>query len=169
MRLQTVCAAIPSLALALAPIFLFSLPAASALILPRGDINPDLIPPACVSTCQAALSFQSKCGPTDFKCRCTDANGDSVAQCMDCVVGNLTDGSNTLAQSAAQGVLSDYATECAKNDVPISSLTLSLAPEPTASTTSVRTSDAHMIIHNPRLIVTGLLALALTSWGLVAL
>ncbi|KAJ7245655.1 hypothetical protein B0H12DRAFT_1127491, partial [Mycena haematopus] len=85
-----------------------------------------------------ALSVQSNCG-SDVKCRCTNANGNDFAQCIDCVVGTDPD---SLAQSAGQGVLSDFASDCANNDLPISSLTLSFAT-PTASTI-VRTSASLM-------------------------
>ncbi|KAJ6571373.1 hypothetical protein B0H19DRAFT_1129848 [Mycena capillaripes] len=149
---QALRAGIPSLAV-LAPILLFSLPQASALVVPRGDINATLIPTTCLSTCQPTLDVQTKCG-TDLKCRCTNASGNSLAQCLDCVV-NATMGTvtGTLAQNAAEDVLSDYVNECAKQDAPISSLTLSL-PTPTAT---AKPNDA--LIQAPHLVVTGIAAL----------
>ncbi|KAJ7917171.1 hypothetical protein B0H13DRAFT_1995553 [Mycena leptocephala] len=131
---------------ALAPVFLSSLPQASALIVPRGDVNASLVPLPCVTTCQPVLSYQSTCG-SDLKCRCTDTNGNSFAQCMDCVVSVKPD---TLMQSIAQGVLNDFNKDCASNNTPISSL---VSP----CTTNAKTNDA--LIRAPHLIVTGIAAL----------
>ncbi|KAF7343839.1 hypothetical protein MSAN_01965100 [Mycena sanguinolenta] len=155
MRLLGHFAGIPLLALA--PILLL-FAQVSALIVPRSDINASLVPATCTSTCQPALSFQSNCG-SDVKCRCTNANANSFAQCIDCVVGTNPD---SLAQNAGQSVLSgerphpfasfflapstaahnnitEFASDCAQNGLPVSSLTLSFAT-PTASSTVVRTS-----------------------------
>jgi hypothetical protein len=103
--------------------------ASSALIVPRADINASLIPTTCLSACEPVLSVQSvspslrihslpfyrtesliingcfdfqKCG-TDLKCRCTEANAHSFADCIDCAVGTQPD---SLAQSVGQNVLS---------------------------------------------------------------
>ncbi|KAF8189490.1 hypothetical protein K438DRAFT_1832684 [Mycena galopus ATCC 62051] len=130
----------PALALASIASKFILLPRTSALIVPRGDLNASLIPTTCASACQPALSVQSNCG-SDLKCRCTDANGNSFAECMDCVVGADP---TTLAQSAGQGVLSDYAAECAQIGASISSLTLSFAT-PTASATTMKANAA--LIH----------------------
>ncbi|KAJ7152041.1 hypothetical protein C8R46DRAFT_1357641 [Mycena filopes] len=153
---------------ALAPLLVSSLPQAasseSALIPGPHNLNASLVPAACTATCQPALAAQSTCGTT-LKCLCTNANGASFAQCLDCVVGTQPD---TLAQNAANGVLSDYTTRCAQDGEPIAALSLSLAPGPTASGTIATTNAAPA---TPRLIRTAPLvmvaaALALVSWTL---
>ncbi|KAK6966312.1 hypothetical protein R3P38DRAFT_3155577 [Favolaschia claudopus] len=126
-----------NLILVLAPVFLFLFTRASALLIPRADINGTLVPSPCISTCQSTISFQSKCG-SDLKCRCTDANAKNFADCVDCILGF---NSGSLAQNAAQSVLDEYVDECRKNNITISSLTLSL-PGPTASPTGSLTSGA---------------------------
>ncbi|KAJ7710382.1 hypothetical protein B0H17DRAFT_1123535 [Mycena rosella] len=109
---------------ALAPVFILSLPpASSALVMPR-NINATLVPASCVSACAPALSAQTTCG-SNTTCLCTNANGASFAQYIDCAVG--TDPS-ILAQSA------DHTSKCAFAPLPISSLALSLA-SPTGSAT----------------------------------
>ncbi|KAJ7305466.1 hypothetical protein DFH08DRAFT_976394 [Mycena albidolilacea] len=123
---------------ALAPVFFLSLPLdtpSSALVMPR-NINATLVPASCVSACAPALSAQTTCG-SNTTGLCTNANGASFAQCIDCAVG--TDPS-TLAQSAGEGVLSDHTSKCAIASLPISSLTLSLA-SPTGSATPAPVVD----------------------------
>ncbi|KAJ7888320.1 hypothetical protein B0H14DRAFT_3856018 [Mycena olivaceomarginata] len=152
--LTALCAGIPLWALA--PVFLFSLPqASSALIVPRGDINASLIPTTCLSACEPVLSIQSKCG-TDLKCRCTEANAHSFADCIDCAVGTQPD---SLAQSVGQNVLSDYVNECAKLDAPVSSLTLSLVSASPTASSEVRTNDALIDAQRSHTVVSGFVAL----------
>ncbi|KAJ6605201.1 hypothetical protein DFH09DRAFT_1299937 [Mycena vulgaris] len=86
---------------ALAPVFFLSLPPASALVMPC-NINTTLVPASCVSACAPALSAQTTCG-SNTTCLCTNANGASFAQCIDCAVGINP---STLAQTAGEGVLS---------------------------------------------------------------
>ncbi|KAK7001989.1 hypothetical protein R3P38DRAFT_3043413 [Favolaschia claudopus] len=80
-----------NLILVLAPIFLVLFTRASALLIPRADIN---------GTLNLSPSLQ-KCG-SDLKCRCTDANANNFANCVDCILGF---NSGSLAQNAAQSVL----------------------------------------------------------------
>ncbi|KAJ7668156.1 hypothetical protein B0H14DRAFT_3539052 [Mycena olivaceomarginata] len=141
---------------ALAPVFFLSLPlASSALVMPR-NINATLVPASCVSACAPALSAQTTCG-SNTTCLCTNANGASFAQCIDCAVG--TDPS-TLAQSAGEGVLSGALSLLTSlyssppqyllsrqitppnvpSPLPISSLTLPLA-SPTGSATPAPVVD----------------------------
>jgi len=73
---------------------------------------------------------------------------------------------DTLEQSGAQAVLSEYASECAKNDFPISSLTLSVVT-PTASPTAVRTNEAASLVRIPHLAGFAAMQLVFTLiWGL---
>ncbi|KAJ7484798.1 hypothetical protein B0H11DRAFT_2018774 [Mycena galericulata] len=134
---------------ALAPVFLLSLPPVSALALvaPR-NINASLVPAACTSACQPALSAQSTCS-TNLTCLCTNTNGNSFAQCIDCVVGTDPD---SLAQSAGEGVLSDYTGKCAQDNIPISSLTLSFSPtgSPAASPSQAVDKSNGAIMRVPR-------------------
>ncbi|KAJ6576071.1 hypothetical protein DFH09DRAFT_1150320 [Mycena vulgaris] len=149
---------------ALAPVFLVSvsLPSASAVVLVPRTLNPSLIPAACTSTCQAAVSAQSTCG-TDLKCLCTNDNGNNFTQCMDCVVSAASASDSTLAQSAGEGVLSDFARKCAQNETPISSLTLSLSSASAAPTGTVaKTNDAHPMTA-PHSFMLGLAALVLAA------
>ncbi|KAJ7162786.1 hypothetical protein C8R43DRAFT_306598 [Mycena crocata] len=118
---------------ALAPVFFSSFTPVSASIVAPRNLNTSLIPPECNSTCQPALSAQSTCG-TDFKCLCTNTNGKNFEQCIDCVVGSA---SGSLVQSVMQGVLNEYVDKCAKDNFPISSLSLSA---PVASSTSTSTT-----------------------------
>ncbi|KAJ7031745.1 hypothetical protein C8F04DRAFT_677677 [Mycena alexandri] len=152
---------IPTLA-ALAPIFLLlSLSqGASALVAPPPrNLNASLIPAACTSSCQPALSVQSTCGSDNLKCLCTNSNGASFAQCLDCVVGTNPD---TLAQNAAEGVLSDYTTKCVQNGELLSSLSLSLAsPTGTASAIVATTNAAPKLIRTPHLVLSVIAALQL--------
>ncbi|KAJ6472824.1 hypothetical protein DFH09DRAFT_1293876 [Mycena vulgaris] len=76
------------------------------------------------------------CG-SNTTCLCTNANGASFAQCIDCAVG--TDPS-TLAQSAGEGVLSDHTSKCAIASLPSSSLMLSFA-SPAGSATPAPVVD----------------------------
>ncbi|KAJ6602298.1 hypothetical protein B0H10DRAFT_2080586 [Mycena sp. CBHHK59/15] len=123
---------------ALAPIFLFSVPPAVALVIVPRNLNASLIDPTCLAVCQPALTTQSKCGtPPDFKCLCTNANGNDFAQCMDCVV-SLTP--NDLAESAGKLVLTDFYGKCAENNVPISSLTLSVSAAAASPTVPAKNS-----------------------------
>ncbi|KAJ7769448.1 hypothetical protein B0H16DRAFT_1517861 [Mycena metata] len=151
---------------ALAPIFILSsLPqGASALVapLPR-SLNASLIPAACASPCQPALSVQSTCGSDNLKCLCTTSNGASFAQCLDCVVGTNPD---TLAQNAAEDVLSDYTTKCAQDGEPISSLSLSLAsPTGTASVATANPNTATRLIRAPHLVVLSVIAALQLAFG----
>ncbi|KAJ7121544.1 hypothetical protein C8R44DRAFT_981635 [Mycena epipterygia] len=154
---------IPALA-ALAPVFLSSLPPVSASVIGVGprSINASLIPTECASACQPALSAQSTCG-TDLKCLCTDANGHSFAQCIDCAVGSNPD---TLAQSAGEGVLSDYTAKCAQDSVPISSLTLSFntsAPAATGTIAKANSARTLLLRAHPHSLLLGIAALALAG------
>ncbi|KAJ6576079.1 hypothetical protein DFH09DRAFT_1078428 [Mycena vulgaris] len=147
---------------ALAPVFLVSvsLPSASAVVLAPRTLNPGLIPAACNSTCQAAVSAQSTCG-TDLKCLCTNDNGNNFMQCMDCVVSAASAPDNTLAQSAGEGVLSDFARKCAQNETPISSLTLSLSSAAPTGTVA-KANDARSMTA-PHSFMLGLAALVLAA------
>ncbi|KAJ7053162.1 hypothetical protein C8F01DRAFT_1375332 [Mycena amicta] len=99
--------------------------------LPARAINASLIPESCLSTCRPALSAQSTCG-TDLKCLCTDSNGNDFAQCIDCVVSSAP-ATDTLAQSAGEGVIADYTAKCAANGSPIASLSLVFSAAASAS------------------------------------
>ncbi|KAJ7624273.1 hypothetical protein DFH06DRAFT_1445948 [Mycena polygramma] len=146
---------------------LFSLPQASALVVPRGDINATLVPSQCLTTCQPALTVQTTCG-TDLKCRCTNANGNSLEQCIDCVADTKPD---MLTISVGETVLRDYAALCAQNNFPISSLTLSLSTSsasPTGGgTNAANTNDASTPISSPRLTVAAIACVLAALLGAV--
>ncbi|KAJ7676180.1 hypothetical protein B0H17DRAFT_1207450 [Mycena rosella] len=141
---------------ALAPVFLSPLPVSAAVLASR-ELNSSLISPACTPTCNPALSAQSTCG-ADFHCLCTNTNGNKFAQCIDCVVGSAPEGS--LVYSAMQGVLSDYTRDCAQNDFPISSLTLSPSATPSPTGKNGKTNGA-TAVNPPRSVVLGFAALVL--------
>ncbi|KAJ7488303.1 hypothetical protein FB451DRAFT_1553728 [Mycena latifolia] len=145
----------------LAPIFLSLLPAsAAAAVLTSRNINPSLVPAACNTTCQPAISAQSTCGD-DLKCLCTNTNGNSFAQCIDCVAGTVA--GDTLAQSAAEGVLSEYTRKCTQNNTPISSLSLSLSGTSATPTGTVAESNDAPPLNAPRPLIFGFAALVLLA------
>ncbi|KAJ7053199.1 hypothetical protein C8F01DRAFT_1167783, partial [Mycena amicta] len=111
--------------------------------LPTRAINASLIPETCLSTCQPALSAQSTCG-TDLKCLCTDSNGNDFAQCIDCVVSSAP-ATDTLAQSAGEGVIADYTAKCAANGSPIASLSLVFSASAFASGTGAGASATGIV------------------------
>ncbi|KAJ7101301.1 hypothetical protein B0H15DRAFT_991058 [Mycena belliarum] len=123
-------ASVAELAPVLLLAYLSTLTTATVALAPR-IIIPSLVPAACTTACAPATADQSTCGGTGeggIPCLCTPTRGANFAQCITCVVGTAP--GDSLALSAAHGVLDDYTSRCAQHGAPIASLTLSL---PTAS------------------------------------
>ncbi|KAJ7624748.1 hypothetical protein FB45DRAFT_924150 [Roridomyces roridus] len=129
------------------------------------SINAILIPIACTDTCKPTLTAQSTCG-SNFACYCTPTTSAHFATCMDCLVGATT--ANTLAQSAAQAVFSEYTQKCADNGSPVPSLTLSLAASPTGSSSPSNGAQKMVMVSSRGVVFAGVSTVVLLLLGLVS-
>ncbi|KAJ7624747.1 hypothetical protein FB45DRAFT_924149 [Roridomyces roridus] len=152
-----------------------SFPCASALATPAPllrefttavpTINASLVPISCTDTCKPTLSAQSTCG-SNLTCYCTQTTSSHFATCMDCLVGAAT--ANTLAQSAAQAVFSEYTQKCADNGSPVPSLTLSLAASPTGSSSPSNGAQKMVMVSSRGVVFAGVSTVVLLLLGLVS-